>query len=90
MSPSNRDGDLQFLLVPLPSERGWTFKKAKRMIRLLKTRKKLDIIAKEVGFSVCGVSIFLQELKRAAKKKYTLKKYFELNRPLRTGKKIID
>lgn len=84
-----RDIDLQFLLEPAPSKRGWDFKKARKLVSMLKQRRRIEDIAKQVGYSVVGIKAFIMELKRAAKAKYTLNKYFDKGRPLRPGKKVI-
>ena len=62
MTQNHKEGDLQFLLLPSPSERGWTFKKARKLLRLLKMRKKSENISKELGFSVIGINMFVAEL----------------------------
>jgi len=85
----SRDGDLGFLLLPPKSKRGIADSQVRLFVRLAKRGYLTEKICKEMKVSSFTVSQLRGELKRAAIKKYTLKKYLAEGRPLRYGNKVL-
>lgn len=81
--------ELDFLLLRHPTKKGWTYKKAKSLVRYLRTSWNIKNIAIKVGFSEASCKQLIVELKKAAKAKMTLEVYFEKGRPFRVGRKVI-
>ena len=85
----SRDGDLSFILEPPKQKRGIADKQVRLFVRLAKRGYDNVKIAKDMKVSTFTASQLRTELKRAALKKYTLKKYLEDGRPLRYGNKVL-
>lgn len=85
--PGSRDGDLSFLLKPIVNRNKAAEKRLRGFVRLAKRGKTTLEIAKELKCSDFTVVTMRQELKQAARKGYSLKKYIQAGRPFRQGNK---
>lgn len=70
-------------------KKGWTDKKVKAFVRLANKRTGLKAIARHIKMSDTACKQMWLELRRAFQQKYTLDRYLQEGRPLRTGKKVL-
>ena len=89
-SKVGEDTDLKFLWEMFPrNQKVWTEQNFRKLVKFLKDGKKAKYISTQIGVAESGVCNVIQELKRAAKKGFTLEQYVKAGRPCQYGKKVL-
>lgn len=89
MKKKKPESDLAFFLLPPKPKRGWTDSKIKKFVRISRTCRNPQTIAKLVGLSSFSITNMRHELKKAAKAGYSLKEYLAKGRPFKSGNRVL-